>query len=76
MRSMRLPMSPQRMAPRRLIRVCCYRLSHFSAPLRISPCADVDAWAAEAPNETGPNETPGGVVIESSKAEAVTIQAS
>jgi hypothetical protein len=32
--------------------------------------------AAEALNETGPNETPGGVVIESSKVEAVTIEAS
>jgi len=75
MRSMRLPMSPQRMAPRRLLRVRCYLLQFFT-PVRTSLCADVDAWAAEAPTETGPNETPGGVVIESSKVEAVTIQAS
>jgi hypothetical protein len=71
---MRLPMSPQRMAPRRLLRVRCYPLPFFT-PVRISPCADVDARAAEAPNDTGPNETPGGVVIESS-VEAVIIEAS
>jgi hypothetical protein len=72
---MRLPMSPQRMAPRRLLKVRCYPLQIFT-PVRISPCAaDVDARAAEAPDETGPNETPGGVVIESSKVETVTIQA-
>jgi len=34
-----------------------------------------EALTQESP-ETGPNETPGGVVIESSKVEAVTIQAS
>lgn len=28
---------------------------------------------AEAPNETGPNATPGGVVIDSSKVEAATV---
>jgi hypothetical protein len=72
---MRLPMSPQRMAPRRLLRVRCYPLASFT-PVRVSPCAaDVDTLAAEAPDETGPNETPGGVVIESSKFETVSIQA-
>ncbi|KAN0118828.1 hypothetical protein V8E52_004600 [Russula decolorans] len=34
------------------------------------------ALTQEVPNETGPNETPGSVVIESSKVETVTIQAS
>jgi len=42
MRSMRLPMSPQRTARRRLTRVRCYPLPIFT-PVRISPCADVDA---------------------------------
>lgn len=69
-------MSPQRMAPRRLLRVRCYPLPFFTL-VRVSPCAaDVDTVAAEAPNEIGPNETPGGVVIESSKTETVSIQAS
>ena len=75
MRSMRLPMSPQRMAPRRLLRVRYYPLPFFT-PVRASPYTDVGSRAAEAPTETGPNETPGGVVIESSKVETVTISTS
>ena len=38
MRSMRLPMSPQRMAPRRLLRVCCYPLPFFIPCANISVC--------------------------------------
>jgi hypothetical protein len=75
MKSMHLPMSPQRMEPRRLLRVRCYLLSFF-IPVRKSLCPDVNARAAESPNETGPNETPGGVVIESTTVEAVIIEAS
>ena len=51
----------------------------FSSPLlcaRISLCAEVHARATEAPIETGPNETPGGVVVEIAQIEAVAIQAS
>jgi hypothetical protein len=49
----------------------------FVSPVSASiPCADVVLGAAEAPNQTGPNDTPGGVVIESSKVETVTVQAS
>jgi hypothetical protein len=51
----------------------------FSSPFtpvyaRMS-CVDVAPGTAEAPNATGPNATPGGVVIEATKVEAVISQA-
>ena len=74
---MRSLMSPQRTAPRRLPMVRASPFPFFHPCVcAIILCANVDGWATEALVETGPNETPGGVVIESSKVEAVTIQAS
>jgi hypothetical protein len=72
---MRSPMSPQRMGPRILTKVCDPLLYPPSAPSFFFFATPEYLVSVVAPNETGPNATPGGVVIESSKAEVVVSQA-